>query len=85
MAELQADVRLGAQGRLVVPASIRRALDFHTGERLVARVMEGHLVIEKTRDLERRLHERFRHLGGRSLAEELIRERRAEARREPPA
>ena len=82
MADLQADVRFGAQGRLVVPAPIRKALDFQPGERLVARVEEGHLVIEKTRDVERRLHERFRQIKGRSLAEELIQERRAEARRE---
>ena len=84
MADLQADVRFGAQGRLVVPAAIRKALDFHPGERLIARVEQDHLVIEKTRDVERRLQDRFRQVEGRSLAEELIQERRGEARREDP-
>ena len=77
-----ADVRLGAQGRLVVPAPIRKALGFHPGETLVARIEDGHLVIEKPEAVERRLHERFRKFEGRSLAEELIAERREEARTE---
>ena len=45
---------------------------------------QDHLVIEKIRDVERRLQDRFRQVEGRSLAEELIQERRAEARREDP-
>lgn len=81
---LHADVRFGAQGRLVVPAAIRKALDFRPGERLIARVEQDHLVIEKTRDVERRLQDRFRLVEGRSLAEEIIQDRRAEARREDP-
>ena len=42
----------------------------------------GRLVIEKPRDAARRLRERFRQIEGRSLAEELLRERRAEAQRD---
>ena len=76
------DVRLGAQGRLVVPASIRKALGFRPGETLVARIEDGHLVIEKPEAVERRLHDHFRKFEGRSLAEELIAERREEVRRE---
>ena len=79
---VHADVRLGAQGRLVVPAPIRKALGFQPGETLVARVEDEHLVIEKPEAVERRLHEYFRKFEGRSLAEELIAERREEARRE---
>lgn len=79
---VHADVRLGAQGRLVVPASIRKALGFRPGETLVARVEDGHLVIEKPEAVERRLHAWFRKFEGRSLADELIAERREEARRE---
>ena len=79
---LHAGVRLGAQGRLVVPAPIRNALGFRPGETLVARIEDGHLVIEKPEAVERRLHERFRKFEGRSLAEELIAERREEARKE---
>lgn len=79
---IHADVRLGAQGRLVVPAPIRKALGFRPGETLVARVEGGCLVIEKPEAVERRLHAWFRKFEGRSLAEELIAERREEARRE---
>ena len=79
---VHADVRLGAQGRLVVPAPMRKALGFRPGETLVARIEDGHLVIEKSEAVERRLHDHFRKFEGRSLAEELIAERREEARRE---
>ena len=79
---IHADVRLGAQGRLVVPASIRKALGFRPGETLVARIENGHLVIEKPEAVERRLHAYFRKFEGRSLADELIAERREETRRE---
>ena len=79
---IHADIRLGAQGRLVVPASIRKELGFRPGETLVARVEDGHLVIEKPEAVERRLHAWFRKFEGRSLAEELIAERREEARGE---
>ena len=80
--KLHADVRFGAQGRMVVPAPIRRALGFQPGEALVARVEDDHLVIEKPESVERRIRARFRQSAGRSLAEELIAERREEARPE---
>ena len=79
---VHADVRLGVQGRLVVPAPIRKALGFRPGEALVARTEGGRLVIEKPEAVERRLHAWLRKLEGRSLAEELIAERREQARRE---
>lgn len=79
---LQAEIQLGAQGRLVVPAPIRKALGFEAGESLVARVDDGRLVIEKVESVERRVRSRFEKVKGRSLADELIAERREEARRE---
>lgn len=80
--ELHADVRLGPQGRLVVPAALRKALGFQPGEALIARVEAERLVVEKAAAAERRLHEYFRKFEGRSLADELIAERREEAARE---
>ena len=80
--ETHAHVRVGAQGRLVVPAPIRSALGFRPGETLVARIENDHLVIEKPESVERRVLDRFRASRGRSLAGELIAERREEARRE---
>ena len=79
---LHADVQFGVQGRVVVPAPIRNALGFQPGETLVARVEDDHLVIEKPESVERRIRARFRQARERSLAEELIAERREEARRE---
>ena len=80
--ELHADVRLGAQGRLVVPAAVSKALGFRPGEALIARVEDERLVVEKAAAVEHRLHEYFRKFEGRSLADELIAERREEAARE---
>ena len=80
--KLYADVQLGAQGRVVVPAPIRKALGFRPGDTLVARVEDDRLVIEKPESVERRIRDRFRTSRGRSLAEELLAERREEARRE---
>ena len=67
---------------MVVPAEMRRVLGFLPGETLVARVEDDHLVIEKPESVERRIRARFRNSGSRSLADELIAERRGEARRE---
>ena len=67
---------------MVVPAEMRRVLGFLPGETLVARVEDDHLVIEKPESVERRIRARFRNSGGRSLAHDLIAERRGEARRE---
>ena len=80
--KMHADVQFGAQGRIVVPAPIRKALGFQPGETLVARVEDDHLVIEKPESVERRIRARFRGAAGRSLADELITERREEARRD---
>ena len=79
---LHADVQFGVQGRLVVPAPIRKALGFQPGEALVARVEDDHLVIEKPASVERRIRRRFRKSAGRGLADQLIAERREEAKRE---
>jgi AbrB family looped-hinge helix DNA binding protein len=79
----QAEIQLGSQGRLVIPASLRRALGFNAGDRLVARLEEGRLILEKAETIKRRLKARFAKVSRDiSLADELITERRDEARRE---
>ena len=80
--KLHAAIQFGAQGRIVVPAPIRKALGFQPGETLVARVEDDHLVIEKPESVVRRIRARFRGAADRSLADELIAERREEARRD---
>lgn len=74
-------IRLGAQGRLVVPAALREALGFKAGDQLVVRVQDGRLVVESRESVVRRVQELFG-TPGRNLVKELIAERRLEAHRE---
>jgi AbrB family looped-hinge helix DNA binding protein len=77
------EVQVGAQGRLVIPAALRKALDLKPGDRLVARQEGDALVLERREAIERRLQDRFRHIPRDiSLVDELIAERRAEAAKE---
>lgn len=79
----QSEVRIGRQGRLVVPASLRRALALQPGDTLNARVEGGRLVLEKREHILARLKARFAGVPPEvSLVDELIAERRAEALRE---
>jgi AbrB family looped-hinge helix DNA binding protein len=71
---------VGPQGRLVVPAELRRELGIEPGEILLASAEDGRLVLETRRALLRGLTRRF----GATLpsVEELLAERRREERRE---
>lgn len=81
--EIRNEIQMGAQGRLVIPASLRRALDLHPGDRLVARRVGDSIVLERREAIEQRLLARFAHIPkDERLADELVAERRAEARRE---
>jgi AbrB family looped-hinge helix DNA binding protein len=76
-------VRVGPQGRIVIPAVVREELGVGPGQELLARVEDGRLVLERREDTVRRLKGRFAHVpAGRLLSEELIVERREEARLE---
>lgn len=77
-------VTLGERGRLVLPSRLRQRLDLHPGDRLLVTVdTEGGFRIVSAREQARRLFGLYRDLApGRSLADELIAERREEARRE---
>ena len=77
------EVLLGAQGRVVIPVALRKALDLKPGERLIARKEGESLVLERREVTEKRLWEMFSHIPKDvSLADEIIAERRAEARRD---
>ena len=77
------EVRIGPQGRLVIPASIRKALGLQPGDTLAARVEEDRLVLEKREHVLARLKAHFAKVpADMSLVDELIAERRAEADRE---
>ncbi len=75
---------LGKGGRLVIPAQYRKALGLKIGDRVVVRLDSGELrIITPRRALERAQEVVSRYAPkDRSLAKELIEERRTEARRE---
>lgn len=76
--------RLGKSGRLVIPAKIRRALDLHPGDELLLRVEEDGLRLSTRAQAIARAQALVRRYisEDRSLADELIAERREEAERE---
>lgn len=81
--EYSEEVHLGAQGRLVVPARLRRRLGLQPGDALIARSDQGRLVVEKAEVTKQRLKARYARVPeNRSLAKELLEERREEAKRE---
>lgn len=78
-----ADVRLGKQGRIVIPAEMREELGLSEGDILNVRVEDDRLLMETRLAALERLRRRFREAAkGRDPVAELIAERRAEARRE---
>lgn len=81
MASIIAPIKLGKQGRLVVPAPLRQELGLELGDELVARAENGRLVFEPKAAVVARLRERFKDVKG-SLADELLAERKEEAARE---
>jgi AbrB family looped-hinge helix DNA binding protein len=77
------EIRVGEQGRIVIPADIRRELSIDSGSTLVARIENDRLILEKPDAVLKRLQDRFKKIPkGVSLADELIAERRAEAKNE---
>jgi AbrB family looped-hinge helix DNA binding protein len=81
--ERLAEVKVGPQGRVVIPARMREELGIGAGERLVARIDEGRVVLEKRENVLRRVRGRFASVPKEArLVDELISERREEARRE---
>jgi AbrB family looped-hinge helix DNA binding protein len=81
---VSAKAQIGANGRIVIPAAIREALNLKPGETLHLEVADGVLQIESfDQKLRQFQDELIRLVGpGRSLADELVAGRREEVRRE---
>ncbi len=77
------NIRFDAQGRALIPKGMRDALHISNGDEVVAWLEDGRLVLEPRKALLERLQNRYANLEV-SLADELIEERREEARRESP-
>lgn len=80
-------VPLGDKGRLVIPAALRKACGLKAGDRLVAKLeADGSIRLAKAASPVERARGMFAHLAtDRSVVDELIQERREEARREEEA
>lgn len=81
---LKARVQVGAGGRVVIPAEMRAAMGVSEGDMLLARVVDGELRLLSRQAAIRRAQRLVRQFvpEGVSLVDELIEERRAEARKE---
>lgn len=77
-------LRVGPQGRVVIPAEMRRQLEIVPGETLTAHIESDRLIIERREHVLERLRSELREATpkGRSMVDELIAGRRAETERE---
>jgi AbrB family looped-hinge helix DNA binding protein len=83
MADTPTQVRLGPQGRLVVPVELRRALGLEEGTEMAIRTDGRRLILEPRAEVLRRLRRRFAQVpDGVSLTDELAADRQDEAGRE---
>jgi AbrB family looped-hinge helix DNA binding protein len=81
MARNMKRVRLGPQGRAVIPAELRKELGVEAGDDLVAWVEDGRLIFRRRADIEQEIWQMVDPTEG-SRVDELIAERRREAARE---
>ena len=82
--ENESRMRVNENGRIVIPASFRKALGIKTGDEIVLRIKDDELrMTTLRRRIERAQENVRRHIKpDRSLVDELIAERREAAKRE---
>ncbi len=79
----QIEIRVGPQGRVVIPAEIRRAVGLAPGQTLVARAERNRIILETRENVLERAKARFAAVPSDvKFADELIADRRKEAARE---
>ena len=76
--------KLEKSGRVLIPAAIRRQLNLQEGSEVLLRVDETGIQLSTRQQALARVNERLRRYipKGRVLSEELIQERRAEAKKD---
>jgi AbrB family looped-hinge helix DNA binding protein len=86
MGDMNGDVRLrlNENGRVVIPAAFRKALGIKPGDEVILRLDDGELRISTLKSRLERARRQVRKYvkAGVSLVDELIAERREEAKRE---
>lgn len=81
MKSIETTTKLTEGGRIVIPSDIRKALQIDVGDEVVLFLEKDSLRIVSKKAAQRRAQELVtRYAGKRSLASELIEERRQEAR-----
>lgn len=82
--ELRATLRVAGGGRIVIPAEVRERLGLEVGADLVMTVEDDHATLMNAKAARRRARQRVRKYvaPGASLSEELMAERKKEARHE---
>lgn len=69
--------QMGANGRVVIPAEVRRQLELEPGATLTVRVENGRIELESPDNLLRRIQAEWQSTAkGHSMVDELIAERR---------
>ena len=76
--EYVGSIKVGPNGRVVVPAVLRKALGMRQGDTLVARVEGDALVLRPRWAVEKELWDLFENVEG-SLSDELIEQRHKES------
>jgi bifunctional DNA-binding transcriptional regulator/antitoxin component of YhaV-PrlF toxin-antitoxin module len=81
---LVAKVNLGPDGRIVIPAHMREALQLGESDVLFARIEDGELHLSTARRMQERVNEMLRPFvpAGVSLVDELLAERRREVEKD---
>lgn len=74
-------ISLGQNGRIVIPASVRKILELKEGQRLRLHLEDQKIVLEKAEDVIQKLKNRFSIIK-ESLAQELVQDRRKAAEKE---
>ena len=78
-----AELSVGKQGRIVIPASLRHQLALEPGVQLLAWVEDGRLILESKQQLWQSVHQACSKIPkATELAQELINERRESAKKE---
>jgi AbrB family looped-hinge helix DNA binding protein len=81
---LQARAKLNANGRVVIPAAVRKALDLRPGDEVIMRIEDGELRLSTRRQALARARRMIRQYipSDEDLTQSLIDDRRKEALRE---
>ena len=74
---------IGEDGSLMLPDDLLECAGLKPGDEVIIAIEDGHLIVQTDKQLSDQIKRMFSHVPpGVSLAEELIKERRAEFRRE---